>query len=55
MTNFEPSTLTWLDRKSLRNFPKNMGQAMFHVLLVALSAGIAIALPFLIDPRRNSL
>lgn len=49
MTNFEPSTLAWLDQKSLRHFLKGVGQATFHVLLVALSAGIALSLPFLVD------
>lgn len=48
MTNLEPSTLTWLDRKSIRQFLKGVGHVAYHVLLVALSAAIALLLPFLV-------
>ncbi len=48
MTNLEPSRLTWLDSKSFRHFLKGVAQVTFHVLLVAVSAGIALSLPYLV-------
>jgi len=48
MTHLEPSTLTWLDRKSFQHFLQGVAQVTFHVLLVAVSAGIALSLPFLV-------
>lgn len=48
MTNLDPSRLRWLDRKSFRHFFKGVARVTFHVLLVALSAGIALPLPFLV-------
>ena len=46
MTNLELSTGAWLDRKSLLRFLNGIAQVLFHVLLVALSAGIALSLPY---------
>ena len=48
MTNLEHSTEAWLDKKSLQRFLNGVAQALFHVLLVALSAGIALSLPYVV-------
>jgi hypothetical protein len=48
MTNLELSTEAWLDKKSLKRFFNGVGQVLFHVLLVALSAGIALSLPYVV-------
>ncbi len=48
MTNLEHSTETWLDKKSLKRFLNGVSQVLFHVLLVALSAGIALSLPYMV-------
>jgi len=49
MTNLEVSTGAWLDRKSLLRFLNGVAQVLFHVLLVALSAGIALSLPYVVS------
>lgn len=48
MTNMELSTESWLDKKSLKRFLNGVAQVLFHVLLVALSAGIALSLPYVV-------
>ncbi len=48
MTNLEQSTEAWLDKKSLKRFLDGVSQVLFHVLLVALSAGIALSLPYVV-------
>jgi len=48
MANLELSTTTWLDKKSLKRFFNGVAQVMFHVLLVTLSAGIALSLPLIV-------
>jgi hypothetical protein len=48
MTNLELSTEAWLDKKSLKRFLNGVAQVGFHVLLVALSAGIALSLPYVV-------
>ena len=48
MTHLELSTTTWLDKKSLKRFLNGVAQVIFHVLLVALSAAIALSLPFMV-------
>jgi len=49
MTNLELSTGAWLDSKSLLRFLNGVAQVLFHVLLVALSAGIALSLPYVVS------
>lgn len=46
MTNLELSTGAWLDKTSLLRFLNGIARVLFHVFLVALSAGIALSLPY---------
>ena len=48
MIDLELSTETWLDNKSLKGFLHGVAQVIFHVLLVAMSAGIALSLPLIV-------
>ena len=48
MSPIELSRLAWLDSKTIKHFFSAVAQVAFHVLLVALSAGIALSLPFLV-------
>jgi hypothetical protein len=48
MTNMELYTKSWLDKKSLKRFLNSVAHVLFHVLLVALSAGIALSLPYVV-------
>jgi len=54
MTNLEHSTEAWLDKKSLKRFLNGVVQVLFHVLLVALSAGIALSLPYVVGYIGNN-
>ena len=49
MTNLEYSTGHWIDRKALKHFLNGLARVLFHVLLVALSAGIAFSLPYTVS------
>ena len=49
MTNLEYSTGRWIDRKAVKHFLNGLARVLFHVLLVALSAGIAFFLPTIVS------
>ncbi|MGE5303109.1 MAG: hypothetical protein ACM3TN_07245 [Alphaproteobacteria bacterium] len=48
MIDLDLPNATWLDSKSLKRFFDGVAQVMYHVLLVALSAGIALSLPLIV-------
>lgn len=49
MTNLEYSSARWIDRRAVRHFLNGLTRVLFHVLLVALSAGIAFSLPYIVS------
>ena len=54
MTNLEYSTARWIDRKAARHFLDGLARVLFHVLVVALSAGIAFSLPYIVSVMARS-
>ena len=54
MTNLEYSSAGWIDRKAVRHFLNGLARVLFHVLLVALSAGIAFSLPSIVSVTARS-
>jgi hypothetical protein len=49
MTHSEFAGGAWIDKKAVANFLNGVGRLLFHVLLVALSAGIAFFLPTIVS------
>lgn len=49
MTNLDSPTGSWIDRKAVNHFLIGLARVLFHVLLVALSAGIAFSLPYIVS------
>ena len=49
MTNREYSTGHWIDRRAVKHFLSGLARVLFHVCLVALSAGIAFFLPTIVS------
>lgn len=49
MTQLEFAANTWIDRKAVKDFINGVGRVLFHVLLVAFSAGIAFFLPYIVS------
>jgi len=54
VTNLEYSTARWIDRKAARHFLDGLARVLFHVLVVALSAGIAFSLPYIVSVMARS-
>ena len=54
MTNLEYSSARWIDRKAVKHFLNGLARVLFHVLLVALSAGIAFSLPYIVSVTARS-
>ena len=54
MTNLEYSSARWIDRKAVKHFLNGLAHVLFHVLLVALSAGIAFSLPYIVSVMAQS-
>ena len=54
MTNLEYSSARWIDKKAVKHFLNGLARVLFHVLLVALSAGIAFSLPYIVSVMARS-
>ena len=54
MTNLEYSSARWIDRRAFKHFLNGLARVLFHVLLVALSAGIAFSLPTIVSVMARS-
>ena len=54
MINLEYSSAHWIDRKAVKHFLYGLARVLFHVLLVALSAGIAFSLPYIVSVMARS-
>ncbi len=54
MTHLEYSSGHWIDRKAVKHFLNGLARVLFHVLLVALSAGIAFSLPYIVSVTARS-
>jgi len=54
VTNLEYSSGRWIDRKAVKHFLDGLARVLFHVLLVALSAGIAFSLPYIVSVMARS-
>jgi hypothetical protein len=49
VTNLELGGSAWIDQKAVKHFLNSVAHVLFHVLLVALSAGIAFFLPTIVS------